>query len=122
MTFRTIKHFFLLLFFTAGLTFPAVVFSQKAIIKGVVTEEDEGNPIPFASIGVKDQQKGTLSDMDGNYQFEVTPGDYTLMFSCVGYQKYTQKISAKAGKTLVINVAMKISVMELNTTMVSASK
>ena len=122
MRFRKIKYCFLFLIFTAGLNFPAVVFSQKAIIKGVVTEDGEGNPIPYASIGVKDQQKGTLSDMDGNYLLEVIPGDYTLMFSCVGYEKYTQKISAKAGKTLVINVAMKISVLELNTTVVSASK
>ncbi|HOH84852.1 MAG TPA: carboxypeptidase-like regulatory domain-containing protein, partial [Bacteroidales bacterium] len=94
MRFRKIKYCFLFLIFTAGLNFPAVVFSQKAIIKGVVTEDGEGNPIPYASIGVKDQQKGTLSDMDGNYLLEVIPGDYTLMFSCVGYEKYTQKISA----------------------------
>ena len=111
-----------LIFIIAGSFFPSLLFSQNTIIKGVVKEQDSDKPIPFASIGVKEQQKGTISDMDGKYQFEVVPGDYVLMFSCVGYEKYSQKISAKPGKTMVINVSMKISVMELNTTIVSASK
>ena len=120
--FRATKLVIAFLIIAAGTLFPAAVFSQKSIIKGIITEEETNKPVPFASIGLKDQRTGTISDMDGNYQFEVAPGDYTLLFSCVGYEKYSQKISVKQGKTLVVNVTMKVSVTELNTTVVSASK
>lgn len=122
MTFRPTKFLLIFLFLLSNTLFQTVVFSQKTMIKGVITEEETDKPVPFASIGIKDQRIGTISDMEGKYQFEVAPGDYTLLFSCVGYEKYSQKISVKQGKTLEVNVVMKVSVTELNTTVVSASK
>ncbi len=122
MIFRYKQILFFVFFAIAGFLFSPELFSQNAIIKGLITEEDSNRPIPFASIGIKDQRMGTTSDMDGKYQFEVPAGDYLLLFSCVGYEKYSQKISAKPGKALVVNVTMKISITELNTTVVSASK
>lgn len=120
MTFRTKILFFAFLFFITAL--PIIVLSQNAIIKGTVKEDDTDKPIPFASIGIKDQQRGTNSDMDGNFQFEVKPGEYIIMFSSIGYEKISQSITAKAGKTVTLNIKMKVSVTELNTTVVSASK
>ncbi len=112
-----------MLFITAGSLFPALLFSQNCVIKGKITEAETKNPVPFVNIGIKDQHKGTTSDIDGNYELQVAPGDYVILFSSIGYERHSEKISAKAGsKPIIINLVMTPTVHDLNTTVVSASK
>ena len=54
----------------------------QVAIKGKVVD-DQNIPLPGVSILVKDTFKGTMSDMDGNYNISASPGD-TLVFSMVG--------------------------------------
>lgn len=112
----------LLLFIIAGIFFPAMLFSQNCVIKGKITETGTNEPVPFVNIGIKDQHKGTSSDMNGSFELPVTCGEYIIVFSSIGYEKYTEKVNAKAGKPTVLNVTLKPTVHDLNTTVVSASK
>jgi TonB-linked SusC/RagA family outer membrane protein len=73
----------------------------QSIIKGTVNDEN-GEPVIGATVKVKETQKGTITDFDGNYSIEATP-NATLIFSYVGYQ--TQEVSI-SGKT-TINITMK---------------
>ena len=64
------------------------VFAQAS---GVVVDDD-GEPIPGASVKVKGSSTGVNTDLNGRFQLGgVTPGE-TLIFSFVG----TQPVSAKA--------------------------
>jgi len=80
--------------------FPLGAMAQS-IIKGTVNDEN-GEPVIGATVKVKETQKGTITDFDGNYSIEATP-NATLIFSYVGYQ--TQEVSI-SGKT-TINITMK---------------
>ena len=67
-----------------------VAFSQK--IKGVVTD-NSGKILPFASVFIKDNNKGTNANSEGKYSLKLDPGQYLLVCQYVGYKKEERKIS-----------------------------
>ncbi len=77
----------------------------ELIIKGKVTDENN-NPLPNASIQVKDTSIYSLTDSNGNYSIKISKKAKVLIFSYVGYD--TQKITISKNTT-TINVVMKIA-------------
>lgn len=68
------------------------VFSQKAELKGIITDASNNAPIPFANILVVGTQTGTSSDENGNFDIlDLEPGFVQLQVSFIGYKT---KISA----------------------------
>ncbi|MBK5720730.1 TonB-dependent receptor [Dysgonomonas sp. Marseille-P4677] len=63
--------------------------SQKKV-KGKIVD-DTGEPIIGASVVVKGTTKGTVTDIDGDFDLEATPGE-TLLISYVGFEKQEIKI------------------------------
>lgn len=95
----------------------ASVFAQNQEIKGLVTDEETGEPIPFASVMVKGTTIGVSADADGIYKISVPVGaDHLLSFSSIGY--LTQDIPV--GSKLEINVSLLPDVNTLEETMVVA--
>ncbi len=69
-------------------------------IHGVVTD-NAGEPLIGASVMVKGTQRGTMTDIDGNYSLEARPGE-TLVVSYVGYIASEIEV----GNNPVINVQL----------------
>ncbi len=87
-----------------------VVMQAAAVdISGKVTDED-GTPLPGASVGVKGTNLGTAADADGNFKLSVPGRDNVLVFSFIGYQ--AQEIPV--GNQTVFNVRLKPDVNDLN--------
>lgn len=59
-------------------------------LSGTVTDESSGEPIPGVNILKKGTQTGTVTDVNGNYEINVSPQD-VLVFSYIGYinEEYT---------------------------------
>lgn len=57
---------------------------KKVKVRGVIKDET-GEPIIGATVRVKGQSEGTVSDFDGNFTLDVTD-DNTLQISYIGYQ------------------------------------
>jgi TonB-linked SusC/RagA family outer membrane protein len=60
-----------------------LTFAQEKTISGVVSD-DQGLPLPAATVLVKGTSNGTSTDFDGNYQIKANAGD-VLQFTYVGY-------------------------------------
>jgi TonB-linked SusC/RagA family outer membrane protein len=69
-------------------------------ITGKVMDE-KGEPLPGATIRVKSTNKGTITDMDGNFTIEA-PANAPLEVSFVGYDK--KIINAKGGAAMNISL------------------
>ena len=76
---KTVKNAFLSL----CLLLSGFLFAQKSVT-GTVTDDD-GIPLPGATIVVLETNEGVSTDFDGNYSISVEDGQ-TLQFSFVGYQ------------------------------------
>ena len=91
--FFTILSSFLLVF--------AFGFSVQAqSISGTVTD-DNGVPLPGATVLVEGTSNGVSTDFDGNYSISASSGD-TLVFSFVGYSNQ----SVVVGSSATVNVSL----------------
>jgi TonB-linked SusC/RagA family outer membrane protein len=68
--------------FTVLMLLCVLAFGQTRTIRGQVTDQN-GTPIPFASILIKGTKQGTSADQNGNYSIKANPGD-VLVFSSQG--------------------------------------
>ena len=84
-------------------------FSQ-IIVKGNVTDASTSEPLIGATI-IFGKGKGTVTDIDGNYSFEISEGERNLTISYVGYKQLSKRISVSKNssvfnfklKTLLLN-------------------
>ena len=54
-------------------------------VTGQVTDRETGDVLPGVNVLVKGTQQGAITDIDGNYQIKLTPGQETLVYSFIGY-------------------------------------
>ena len=52
---------------------------------------------------IKGTTIGTTTDENGKYSIKVEPGNYTIVFSFLGYENAEAAVSVKAGETVTIN-------------------
>lgn len=68
------------------------VFGQFTAEGKVVDEE--GNPLPLATVQVKNSAKGTLTDADGGFSIDISGSSATLIISFTGYQEQEVDVSS----------------------------
>lgn len=81
---RVLIAFFLLICATS--------FGQKTIVKGVVTEADSGEPLPFVKLQFLDAKIGTFTDSVGAYYLETYYATDSLIVRFGGYETQTVAI------------------------------
>jgi hypothetical protein len=65
--------------------------SRAAIVSGIIRSED-GELLPFATIYVKEIDYGTTSNLEGYYEIELEPGNYTFLVQYLGYTTLTKEV------------------------------
>ncbi len=74
------------------------------IISGVLKDKNANNqPLAFANVLLKNTAISANSDIDGKYLIKATPGDYTIVFSFIGYENVEVPVTVVAGQTVIIN-------------------
>ncbi len=82
---------------------------KNGTIQGIITDEN-GEPLPGAAIWVFETKTGTISDFNGTYKINLSPGIYNLEVSYVSYQKEKiPDITVKPGTTTPLSVSLKPS-------------
>ena len=79
-----------------------VAFAQNITVKGTVTDNATGEPVPFASIQIKGTMSGTATDAVGNYSIDA-PKNATLVFSSIGY--ITEEIGVNSRGKIDVQLA-----------------
>lgn len=100
------KNFYIvLILFLSSISF---VCAQTGIVAGNILDGEYNNePMAFANVLVKGTTTGTTSDFDGKYQLSLDPGNYTLIFSFVGYEtKEISDIEIKSGQVIDLDVIL----------------
>ncbi len=70
-------------------------------VSGIV-QDAEGASIPTVSVVVKGTTNGTVTDMDGNFSFDVEKFPVTLVVSFVGYETLEVVFSSSVPQTIVL--------------------
>lgn len=79
---------------------------KKVKVRGVIKDET-GEPIIGATVRVKGQSEGTVSDLDGNFTLDVTDNN-TLQISYIGYQTQEFAVGKQHHFSIVLEEDKKI--------------
>jgi Family of unknown function (DUF5686)/CarboxypepD_reg-like domain len=89
-------------------------------IRGFI-KADDGTPLPYATIFVKQTGTGAATDLLGRYEVALTPGSYDVAFQYLGYETVIRKVEITT-EFIDINIMLKIQVMVLQSVTVRAGK
>jgi len=89
--------FFLCLFFAQ------FAFSQT--LTGRITDTN-GQPIMAASVFVHETRQGVISDADGNFQINLSPGTYRLDCSFMGFSPQTKTVEIRENETIFVQFTL----------------
>ena len=84
--------------------------AQTFLINGKVTDE-KGDPVPFASVYLKNTSRGTSANSEGLYQLKLAAGKYDLVFKAIGYRQQSRELLV--GSDITLDVRMTAEVYEL---------
>lgn len=102
-----------LLFFTLFIALPYALFAQNtAVISGIV-KDSEGNPVDLASVFVRSQNVGTITDANGLYSLGLEPGDDLLLeVNHTAFAPQSKTIDVESGDSLWVSFRMQLIEIE----------
>ncbi|MCB2211347.1 TonB-dependent receptor [bacterium] len=95
-----------------------LVYAQPSgEVHGTLTDVKTNEPIAGANILLLGTERGTATDLDGNYQLaNVPPGVYAIQFSAVGYAQVVKTdISISSARPAKLDVQLEPTAVELET-------
>ena len=97
------------------------ILSQVAVVKGRIIDAKDSEPLIGVNIQTQDHL-GTVTNINGEYQLNLKPGNYNVIFKYIGYNKITKKISVQENQVIKINLELFEDVNQLEEMVISASK
>ena len=91
-------------------------------LSGTVTDEN-GEPVPYANIFVKELASGTSTDFDGNFFLQlVSSGEYSLVVSAIGYESKNVSAILREAIDFKVYATLQTSSIQMEEIIVKAEK
>ncbi len=122
---RNFRLLCLLLFVTFGLKLSAQVTDELKVylsftIQGKVWDSISSETLIGVNIFLKDTKYGTVSDANGNFTLEAPEGNYTLVFSYIGYNQ--KEVPLKLNIDLDLEISLSPAETEIEEVTVTAQR
>jgi len=98
-----------------------VISAQNTFISGKIFDKNDNAPLIGVNI-FTDQNQGTSSNIDGEYNLPLNPGQNSINFQYIGYKTKTISINVKNGEVIVKNIYLQTTSTEMDLVVISAGK
>lgn len=99
------------------------LFAQGGVIRGFIYEEETGEPAIYCNVVLEGTSFGASTDVNGYFLIsKITPGQYTLAITYLGYDTISRKLSIEPNKIISQNYFLKKSSVKLGTITISAER
>lgn len=100
----------------------ATIAQSQVTIAGKVTGPD-GSGLSAISVSIRNTTMGVTTDVDGNYNLAATlsPGNYTLVFSAVGYKTKEQSIEISSANSYNVDARLDIDALSMDEVVVTGT-
>ena len=85
--------------------------AQTFTLNGKVVDQNK-EPLPGATVLVKEVNKGTSTDFEGTFRVNFPKGNYTIQISFIGYQTISKEISLTKNDTIEFVLSANSTVLE----------
>ncbi|GAB1446955.1 DUF5686 and carboxypeptidase regulatory-like domain-containing protein [Flammeovirgaceae bacterium] len=113
-------------FFVRKLYFTTIIFiiignsGFAGGIKGTITTDD-GTPLAYATIFVKQTGSGAVTDLEGQYKVDLPAGYYDITFQYLGYETITRQAEI-SDQYVELNLMLKSQTVVLQNVTITAGK
>lgn len=112
--------FVILILWITGLQ---TVFAQTGNLKGFVYEASNGEPLPGATILLKEKGKGAKSDINGYFNLpKIAVGKYTVVVSSIGFESVEKQILIEPDENTSIKIYLEKKSKELKGVSISTKR
>jgi hypothetical protein len=82
-------------------------YAQRITVSGRIVDQENNEALPFASIGIQGKPLGTISNLQGEFDFHIdnTLRNDILVVNMLGYKTFEQPVWSLLTDTLVIRLA-----------------
>src|SRR6185295_10621351 len=80
--------------------------AQKITISGRVLDKTTRQPLPYASVWIRDKPVGTITNLQGEFDFHI-PAEYRneiLIISMLSYQSFEAPVWSLIGKPISVEL------------------
>ena len=92
----------------------------SAVVEGLVVD-DEGKPVPYATLYVEGTTRGTTTDSAGRYLLHAEEGDADVVVQMLGYRTERHSVSLESGRTHRLDISLEAEAADIDQVVVSAS-
>ena len=97
--------------------------AQSAIISGFISDSSSAEALIGANVILQETGQGMATDINGYYIIQdITPGDYVLMVSYVGFKLKKEKLKISDGQSIKLDISLSEDVVELTEIEVTAEQ
>lgn len=99
------------------------VSEAATMVSGVIVDQRDGEPLTGVNVRVSGTHLGDATDLDGQFVISaLTPGDYTLEFTHVGYKSSKKQVYLTADGLSDLRIEMVKSTVELDEVVYTATR
>ncbi|QSE97058.1 TonB-dependent receptor [Fulvivirga lutea] len=84
----------------------------KYTINGYVKDAENGEELIGATVVIKEKSSGTVTNVYGFYALSLTPGEYSIQYSYIGYQTIEKSVSLTSDVELNVELPVLATEME----------
>ena len=93
---------------------------RAGVIKGIIVDSNNGNPLIGAAVVVEGTTIGTSTSVDGSFNFKVPIGKHVIKFSYVGYLDFEKNVEV-TGDVDFGTIKLSPSLVDIEEVLVTAS-
>ena len=97
--------------------------AQSGIISGFISDSSSAEALIGANVILQETGQGMATDVNGYYIIQdITPGNYVLMVSYVGFKLKKEKLKISDGQSIKLDISLSEDVVELTQIEVTAEQ
>jgi len=99
------------------------ITAQAATLSGFVTDQSNGESLPFANIALKGTPLGAVSNDNGYYAINNIPaGTYTMVVTYIGYATYRDSLTLQATENRRFDFSLTPKTLQAEVTIIEADR
>jgi TonB-dependent receptor len=114
-------QFLLCLFVFSAFIYSSPALAENGKVVGKITDASSGESLPGATVFIMGTSRGTLTDIEGNFQLlQVPVGQNTLVITYIGYKRKEIPIVVKSDQPVVLDIKLQYDAINLAEVKVTA--
>lgn len=94
----------------------------QGIVKGSITAQGSGDPIPGANVLVKETNIGASTNAEGEFIIrDVPPGEQVIEARYIGYKAVQKTVQVVSGETITVDIQLSEAALEMDEVVVTGT-